>query len=119
MARKKNMLALVGSWAFVLGVVIALVFGIVGKNSINEIFVSILIVLGLIVGFLNVTHKESTTFLLAAVSLVILAALGGRVMAQVTIIGPYLVGVLNSILMFVVPTTIIVALKAIYSSARD
>jgi len=119
MAKKKNMLALIGSWAFVLGVVIALVFGIIGRNTINELFVSILIISGLIVGFLNVTHKESSKFLLAAISLVILSALGAGVMGQVTIIGPYLLGILNAILMFVVPATVIVALKTIYASARD
>ena len=110
-------LAKVGSWAFILGVVIAVVAGIVQAKSAT--ITTLLIVLGLIVGLLNVTGKETTAFLLATVSLVIVSNMGGTYLGQIANIGPKIDGVLGAIMTFVVPATIIVALKAIYALAAD
>jgi len=76
-----------------------------------------LILLGLIVGFLNVTGRETTPFLLAALALVIVSWMGGPIfnLGWLTI----LQSVLNAIMIFVIPATIIVALKAIYALAHD
>jgi hypothetical protein len=76
-------------------------------------------VLGLIVGFLNVTGKETTMFLLAGVSLVIVTEFGGSRIADVSVIGPSLVGVFGAIMTFVVPSVIIVALKAVWALAAE
>ncbi len=112
-------LAKIGSWAFILGVIIAIVAGVLQPGGANPTLTSLLIVLGLIVGFLNVTGKETTQFLLATVSLVIVSSFGGQVMGQVVQVGTYISGVLGAIMTFVVPATIIVALKAIYALASD
>jgi len=114
-----NLLAKVGSWAFIIGVIIALLVGIVSAGKGGAVTTSILILLGLIVGFLNVTGKETTPFLLATVSLVIVAALGGNTLASVATVGLYLAGILNALMTFVIPATIIVALKAIWALAHD
>lgn len=114
-----NLLIKIGSWAFIIGIVIALIAGIFSKGTGNAITTSVLIVLGLIVGFLNVTGKETTPFLLATVSLVLVSALGGNILGQVATVGPYLQGVLSSMMTFVIPATIIVALKAIWALAHD
>ena len=113
-----NLLAKIGSWSFIIGVVIALVMGLFPRLS-GATVTSILILLGLIVGFLNVTGKETTPFLLATVSLVLVAKFGGDVLGAVATVGPYLQGVLNAIMTFVVPATIIVAMKAIWALAHD
>lgn len=118
MAKKGNMMAKVGSWSFIVGVIIALLIGLFsGLGSATA--VSILVVMGLIVGFLNVTEKETTGFLLATVALVLVSGFGGDAIGQVATIGPYLKGVLQSLMIFVIPATIIVALKAIYNIAQD
>ena len=57
--------------------------------------------------------------MLATVSLVIVSFMGGPVLANVAAIGPTLQAVLNAITTFVIPATIIVALKAIYALAHD
>ena len=113
-----NLLAKVGSWAFIIGVLIALVVGILNPTE-NTVATTILIVLGLIVGFLNVTGRETTPFLLAALSLVLVAKFGGDVLGMVSGIGIYLQSMLTALMTFVVPATIIVALKAIYALAHD
>lgn len=116
---KKNNLAKVGVWAFIIGVILALIGGIVASFVGAAVVTSILIVLGLIVGFLNITDKETSNYLLAAVSLVIVTALGGQVLGSVAIVGNFLSSVLTAIMTFVVPAVIIVALKAIYNIAKD
>jgi len=103
----------IGGWAFILGVVVAVLIGLFG--SLSQLWLAILVVLGLLVGFLNVTGGESTDFLLAAVALVIVAAFGRDVLSAIALLGR----VLEAMIAFVVPATVIVALKAIYSLARS
>jgi len=119
MAKESNLLAKIGSWAFIIGVVIALVVGIFSNGQANSIMTSVLIVLGLIVGFLNVTGRETTPFLLASVSLVIVSSMGGAKLGMVPTIGATLEGTLAALMTFVIPATIIVALKAIWALAHD
>ncbi len=102
----------IGGWAFIIGVIVAILVGLFG--SITS-WLWALVILGLIVGLLNITGKESSNFLLAAVSLVIVTVLGGNVMSSVPVLGR----ILGAITALVVPATIIVALKSIYSLAKD
>ena len=111
---KKSPVA-IGSLLFLVGAVVAVVAGLLSPGGVNKSLTSVLIVLGLVVGFLNVTTRETTAFLLATVSLVIVSALGGAVLGQVPQVGPYLEGMLLAILTFVVPGAIVVALKSVYS----
>lgn len=103
----------VGNYSFIIGVIIAIVLGIVSLGAATPILASLLIVLGLIVGFLNVTGKETKEFLIAAGILIVTAGLGGAgaTLSSVEVIGPYLQGIFTQVLAFVVPATIVVALK--------
>jgi len=118
-AKQSN--AAAGTWAFIIGVIIAIVLGLVGANlgTARPWLYSLLIVLGLIVGFVNVTGKESKDFLFAAVALIIIAFAGGEstVLNQVQSIGLYLQGIFGGLLALVVPAAIIVALKDIWALA--
>ena len=108
----------VGSWAFIVGVIIAVVAGIVWPSV--GAWTAAMVVIGLIVGFLNITDKETSAFLMAAVSLVIIAYTGsGVVLSGAPLIGPWIVGILNYIQAFVTPAAVIVALKAIKDIAKD
>lgn len=108
-----------GTVFFVLGAGLAIVGGLIYPGGLNLALSSALIALGVIVGLLNVTVIETKSFLLAAVSLVVMTALGGAVLSQVPVIGIYVEGVLLSILTFVLPAGIIVALKLVYRLAED
>ena len=101
-----------GGWAFIIGVVIAVLVGLFGGLSS---WLWALVIIGLIVGLLNVSGGESTDFLLAAVSLVIVTALGSNVMSSI----PVLETILNAITALVVPATVIVALKSVYTLAKN
>ena len=69
-------MALVGKCAFVVGLVIAVAGGLGFEQAW---FGWVLAVLGLIVGFLNVNDKESQTFLLAAIALIVAASAVGAI----------------------------------------
>lgn len=115
-AKKHTFVQKLGTWSFIVGILIAMAAGFL---DLNAMIVSVLIVLGLIVGFLNVTGEETTPFLLATVSLVIVAAVGQGTLGQVDVVGPTLQRVLITFITFIIPATIVVACKAIYSLAAD
>jgi hypothetical protein len=118
MAKKSGNSNSIGSLSFLFGVVIAVLVGVISPGAANTTLISLLILLGIIVGILNITRKETNAFLMATVSLVIVSALGGAVLGQVALVGNYLEAVLMSILTFVIPATIIVSIKSIYTLAE-
>ena len=108
-----------GHYAFIIGVVLAVILGLAGTalgSETNAWLTSLLVILGLIVGLLNVTGKETKEFLIVATVLVIAAGLGsaGSSLGGVMFLGPYLSGLFNSIMAFAVPAVVIVGLKDLY-----
>ena len=115
MPRKKGA-NLLGAWAFLIGVILAVIFGFV-KYELWLVWV--LVIIGLIIGLLNITSFETQPFLLAGTVLVIISALSGTIFNAVMIGDiPFLANMLNNILMLFVPATIIVALKSVFVLAR-
>ena len=104
----------VGRIVFIIGVVVSIIAGFITSYWIFPI----LTILGLIVGFLNVTAKEVQSFLLAAIGLVIISAFGSDQINALPQIGSTLGRIYVALLTFVSPAAIIVALKAIYSVAK-
>jgi len=115
----------IGHYSFVVGVVLALLLGLASQPLLGTGLIpwlaSLLVVCGLIVGFLNVTGRETKEFLIVATVLVIVAGLGGAStsLAGVALIGPYLNAVFIQLLAFVVPATVVVALKDIWNLAQN
>ena len=113
----------IGNYSFIIGVILAVVLGLAAPRlgAATAWLWSLLIVLGLVVGFLNVTGKETKEFLLVTVSLVVVAFAGSAQItswSNVELIGPYLKGIFDSILAFVVPASVIVGLKDVWGMAK-
>ena len=106
----------IGNWAFILGVVLAIILGVAGSYvaAYAESIVYLLIILGLIVGFVNVKQKEAFNFLIASIALLAVGAAG---LGDLPVVGMYIGPILTNIATFVAPAAIIVALKAIYDLA--
>lgn len=113
MAKSKMGLSVIGSWAFLIGVILAIIFGFI---TMNAVVATILVVIGLIVGILNVTEKESMPFLISGVVLIIASSLGQTESLKLI---PFLPSILNALLLIFVPATIIVAIKNVFGIARD
>ena len=110
----KNM---IGAWAFLIGVILAVILGVFQSYMSMRavaILYPMIVVLGLIVGFLNIANKDSVTFLFASLSLVIVSAFGQSVLGYV----PYVNTTLASLLTMFVPATIIVALRTVFEIAK-
>ena len=107
---------LIGSWAFIIGMVAAVILGIGIPADYKAVLVWILFLLGVVVGLLNVTAKETQSFLTAGSILALMAFLGLQV--GVFSAAPLVTNVLNGILTLFVPATIVVALKTVFSIAK-
>ena len=119
MAKSSKQTEKVGHYAFLAGVFLALFLGLfpqVGAEYKAYIALA-LVVLGLAVGFLNVTAAESTPFLVAAIAL----GMGSGVvsMGVIPYIGPYLQGIFTLVSVFVAPAALVVAIKTIYALAEN
>ncbi len=103
----------IGSWAFLIGVVLAVVLGIIG-GGIGGTWTIVFIVIGLFVGLLNVTDKETAPFLMSGAVIFLASALGKIGVSDIQI----LVNVLNALLVIFIPATVIVAIKNVFNLAR-
>ncbi len=108
---------LIGSWSFLVGVVLAVLLGLGYKSSFSGAMVWIVFLVGVIVGLLNVTHDEAAAFLTSGTILVLVSFLGVEI-GVFKFLAPEIAGILKSILILFVPATIIVALKSVFSLAR-
>jgi hypothetical protein len=117
--------ARVGSYAFVIGVVIALVLGLANVSEpTSTMLAGLLVVLGLIVGFLNVTGKETKDYLIVAAVLIITVKFGGDAFASIGSVGTYNLGealkkLVDYIITFTVPAVLVVSVKSIWGIAKS
>ena len=114
---------------FLIGVVLAIVIGLSTSSFLSlsaitkysaQIY-AILVILGLIVGFLNVTSKDSQTFMIAGAILVVVCRFGMESVTGSLIgigVGDVVTSVFGALLALFVPATIIVALKTVFSIAN-
>jgi len=109
---KKN-LNLVGRLAFLVGFVLAIILGAVDK--LDSTWTIVLVVIGLLVGLLNITGKESYSFMISGVVLIIASALGLGVMNSI----PFVARILVALLAIFVPATIIVAVRNVFNLAKN
>ncbi|MBA7693515.1 hypothetical protein ES703_102101 [subsurface metagenome] len=118
-----------GAWAFLLGVILAVMIGlstilipISFLTTYSAQIYAVLIILGLIVGFMHVKGKDSQTFLLAGAVLVVVSKFGmesGITGSLIGIgIGTAISSTFAALLVLFVPATIIVAIKTVFSIAK-
>jgi len=114
---------LLGAWAFLIGIILAVAVGIFAGAISSPIILGILAFLGIVVG-LFVAEKDVNTFLLASVSLVIVSYMGISGLVLGAAIGGFYIGkivasVLQTLLALFVPATIMVALKTVFSISKS
>ena len=131
---KRNKMALrskentIGAWAFLVGVVLAVIIGLSTTlvsipvlTSYSAQIYAILVILGIVVGFMNVAGRDSQTFLMAGTVLVIVSRFGmdGVTGSLIGIgVGDAVSAVFGALLALFAPATIIVALKTVFSIAK-
>lgn len=119
----------IGAWAFLIGVIIAIIIGVFtilipipSVVKYNPQIYGILVILGIFVGFsINVGGKDSQTFLVAGAILVVVSKFGMESVTGSLIgigIGDIVSSIFAALLTLFVPATIIVALKTVFSVAK-
>ena len=104
-----------GHYAFIMGIVLAVLIALVPQLE-ARVSILVLVTLGVIVGLLNITAKETTTFLVAALALIIASSASAFTLAAVW---TGLTSILGNVIIFVSPAAIVVALKTVYALAQD
>ena len=74
-----------GAWGFLVGIILALAVGILSASlgELSGYIMGVLVFLGLLVGFINVSPKDQNTFLMTAVSLVIVSFAGAAGISEI------------------------------------
>lgn len=142
-----GILTKVGTYAFIIGIIIALLVGIVHASTMEaaiddpakdkDIFFKTenggmaawaLAVIGAIIGVLavlgrgTITKKETPGFLLAGIGLLVMGSVFGWIQGAYQMtpwIGSLLVGISVSLSIFVAPAVGILAIKAIWDMGKD
>lgn len=110
--------ALVGSWSFLIGLVLAVLLGLGLGGAYASTLVWVIFLLGIVVGLLNITHDEANAFLVSGTVLVLVSYLGAAAVESVTIANYSMAALLKGVLTLFVPATIVVALKSVFQLAR-
>lgn len=118
----------VGAWAFFIGVILAILIGL--STTIIPIptviaystqIYALLVILGLIVGFVNIPGRDAHTFLWAGAILVVVSKFGMDSVRGSLIgigVGDAVSAVFAALLALFVPATIVMALKTIFSMSK-
>ena len=113
---------MLGSWSFLVGLLLAVLLGVGLTGPYATQMYWVIFLLGVVVGLLNITSQETSAFLTAGTVLVLVSYLGADVLGAAVQSGlglDRLVSVLQSILTLFVPATIVVAVRAVFSLARN
>ncbi len=107
---------LIGKWAFLIGLIIAVVAGFIIGYTTPILLV--LFILGLIVGFLNITDKDLVKFLVAAIALLALGVSSISALSVLDVVSVYLNNILGNFISFVSAAALVVAIKAIIETSK-
>ncbi|MBN1275454.1 hypothetical protein JXA12_04150 [Candidatus Woesearchaeota archaeon] len=123
MAKKSNLWAKIGVWSYVVGLVVAIIVGILaqfgGASSMTGGTVALLAILGTVVGLLNIGDEEVNTFLLAAVAFVVASSAMASIFSVMGDLFKGLALFMSAIVVFTAPGALIVAFKALYNVAKN
>lgn len=101
----------VGRWAFIVGLAVSVLAAFLDFAW----FGFVLLVVGLIVGFLNVGGSEFQGFLIAGIALV--ASAGAA--SSLPFVGELVTKIMGGVVAFVSPAILVVAIKALLATARE
>lgn len=119
------MVSQLGRWAFIIGAILAIIMGI-GAGlaqawAANIWLMLLLLIAGLIVGFVNITAKEIQPFLIASIAVFAAAAFANLIQIDTLIapLGGILKGMVDKVIFVIAPAALIVALRAVYGFAAE
>jgi hypothetical protein len=136
---KDDIMVKIGSWAFIIGIIIALIVGLYHSYTLESTDVTpffetdtggavawVLAIIGVIVGLLavlgrgTITKQETPGFLLAGIALVVMGGIfAGWNQTLDPYIGALLEGISFSLAIFVAPAVGILAIKTVWDMGKE
>ena len=104
-----------GKWAFLIGMLVAIFSALISSTASSGLVSIVLIALGLIVGFLNISSKEAERFLIATISLLIIGTVSLNALFATGNFAGQIQIMLNNFISFVSAAALVIALKTIIS----
>jgi membrane-associated HD superfamily phosphohydrolase len=99
-----------GTWFFIAGLLISVIFGFVNGTA-SAISLIVLVILGVIVGILNISEKEAHRFLIASLALLLASSIN---IQTIPVLGIPLQNTLNNVVLFIAPAALVVAVKEVF-----
>ncbi len=119
----------IGSYAFLIGIALAIILALVGvlmpgtiDNSLSTILMLVVIVLGLVVGIMNIKDKHITDFLIATIAIALVGSTAGGLISLNQVVSPLgtlLAAVVMNIVALAAPAALIVGLKQVWALAKE
>jgi hypothetical protein len=117
MSRTQKVLGFIGMAAFSIGLVLAIIYGVISRNDASVTLG--LVILGIVVGFLNITRREMVLLLLTAVALIVVGKPSFSPLNDLADgLGTSLNGIVSYLAVFMAPAAVITAVRAIWAVAR-
>ena len=110
-------LDLIGKWAFIAALVVAVLAAFITAIEPTTILL-VLFILGLIVGLLNIDKTNTTEFLVATIALLAVGSLGALSIGQLATPIDYLQEILNNFTVVVAASALVVSIKAIVATSK-
>lgn len=107
-----------GPWAFYVALFVALLLAMPFIPT-GTWAIWLLAVLGLIVGLLNISKKETQQFLLASLVWMVAGEFLQVIMGTIPVVGDYIARFLGNVVTFVGPAAAVVAVMALFYITRD
>jgi hypothetical protein len=112
----QNSLREIGAWSFVIGLILAIFAGFAGIVTWVPVT---LFILGLIVGFLNIGRKETSSFLLALATLLLIGLGGFQVIGMAgSGLSETIQAMLQNFISFLSAAGLIVSIKSILAVVK-
>ena len=112
----------IGKLAFLIGIILCVLLGLAVWftpaliQGMAGLVTLILIILGIVVGFLNINEKHNNEFLIAAIAVTLIGSITiQKIVALVPIIATVVTAVFQNIVALIAPAALIVGLKQVFS----
>ena len=115
--RHWKILPTIGFLAFLVALIVAIIGGMVAPQSSGLIL--LLIIMGVLVGLLNITEAEVKPLLLAAIALIVVGTATFKPLDNIiNPLGTWIDDIVNYFAVFMTPAAVISAIKVLLSIAR-
>ena len=99
----------IGAYAFLGGILLSIIFGLIYGITHPAWLATVLIILGLLVGLLNIEDKNISLFLIASITFIATS----NSISAIPVVGDIMRGILVNLVYFVAPAALIVSIVAI------